>query len=136
MGIRIRGRDRTRAFAKHERRGCRLESACACTGLLFFLPLVSAPESRFGRYWANQGLIILLIQLFLLAAWFLGGGLLWLLSLIPYVGIAFSILRTAFGILMLAIAVCYIGYGVRYAACGRAKDVPLFGHLRLIGYEK
>ncbi len=132
MGIRLIGRDHTRSFRKFETRGCRFESVCACTGLLFFLPLVSAPESRFARYWANQGLIILLTHLLLLAIWFLGGGLLWLLGLIPFIGIVFSILRIVFGILLLVIALCYSGYAMAFAARGKARDVPLFGHLRLL----
>ncbi len=132
MAIRLVGRDHTRSFRKIDTRICRFECVCAGTGLLFFLPLVSAPESRFGRYWSNQGLIVLLTHLLLLVLWFLGGGLLWLLGLIPYIGIVFSILRIAFGILLSAIAVFYVGYAMVYAIRGRAKDVPLFGHLRLL----
>ncbi len=132
MAFRFRGRDYTAHFHKYDIRTCRIECACACTGILFFLPLVSAPESRFGRYWANQGLIILFIQLALLLVWFIAGGLLWLLSLIPFVGIVFSILRTIVGIALIAVALCYVIYSMLFAARGRARDIPLLGHMRLL----
>ncbi len=132
MAIRWKGRDHTRQFHPLDRRSCRLECACAATGLLFFLPLVSAPESRFGRFWANQGLIVLLIQVALVILWLVVGGFLWLLSLIPFLGILFSILRVAVGILLIAVALTYVSYAMTYAIKGRAKDVPVFGHMRLL----
>jgi len=132
MAFRFRGRDYTARFHPLDIRSCRIECACACTGLLFFLPLVSAPDSRFGRYWANQGLIVLLIQLLLLVVWFIVGGVLWLLSLIPFIGVVFSVLRIAVGILLAAVALFYIVYAMVFAARGRAKDVPFLGHMRII----
>ena len=35
-------------------------SALAYLWILFFLPLVVCPDSKFGRYHANQGLVLLL----------------------------------------------------------------------------
>ena len=132
MAFRFRGREYTARFHPFDIRSCRMECACACTGLLFFLPLVSAPDSRFGRYWANQGLIILLIQLLLLLLWLIVGGVLWLLSLIPFIGVIFSILRIAAGILLTSVALFYVVYAMTFAAKGRAKDVPFFGQMRIL----
>jgi uncharacterized membrane protein len=96
------------------------------------MPLVSAPESRFGRYWANQGLLVLLVHLFLWIVWLAGGGLLWLLSLIPFVGIVFSVLRIVLGVLLIAVALLYMGCAMIPAARGRAQDLPLVGRLRIL----
>ncbi|MBQ4064633.1 MAG: hypothetical protein IJD10_00885 [Clostridia bacterium] len=132
MRFRFSGRDYTAKFREEDTRVCRIECACACTGLLFFLPLVSAPESRFGRYWANQGLIILLVQLLLTVVWLSVGGLLWLLGLIPFIGILFSILRWIVGILLAAVALFYVIYPMICAARGRATDSPVVGIFRFI----
>ncbi len=35
-------------------------SALAYFGILFFLPLVTNPESKFGKFHANQGLLLLI----------------------------------------------------------------------------
>ena len=37
-------------------------SALAYLGILFFLPLVAAPESKSGKFHANQSLVILLFS--------------------------------------------------------------------------
>ncbi|MBE6621923.1 MAG: hypothetical protein E7630_03115 [Ruminococcaceae bacterium] len=132
MAFRFHGREYTSRFHPLEAKGTRIECACACTGLLFFLPLVSAPDSRFGRYWANQGLIVLLIQILLVVLWLIVGGALWLLSLIPLIGVLFSILRIAVGILLASVALFYVVYAMVFAASGRAKDIPFLGHMRFI----
>ena len=49
MKLRFDGRDLTDKFRYSEMRRCRPECICACTGILFFVPLVSVPESRYGR---------------------------------------------------------------------------------------
>ncbi len=41
----------------------KIVSALAYLGLLFFLPLVTNPESKFGKFHANQGLILLIASL-------------------------------------------------------------------------
>ena len=38
-------------------------AALAYVGILFFLPLVTHPESKFGKFHANQGLLLLLTSL-------------------------------------------------------------------------
>lgn len=132
MKLRFDGRDHTDKFRYPEMKRCRFECICACTGLLFFVPLVSVPESRFGRYWANQGLIILLIELACLICGFVSGWLLGLLAMIPAVGIVFAVLKKLVGAVLWLTAVLYIIYAVFHAARCRAKDVPFFGYIRFI----
>jgi|AntRauTorckE6833_2_1112554.scaffolds.fasta_scaffold01632_6 uncharacterized membrane protein len=40
-------------------------AALAYLGILFFLPLVTNPESKFGKFHANQGLLLLLTAIIL-----------------------------------------------------------------------
>lgn len=53
---------------KKEQKGEDLEqvkvmAALAYLGILFFLPLVTNPESKFGKFHANQGLLLLITGL-------------------------------------------------------------------------
>ena len=130
MTLRFQGREYTARFYEEDIASCRTECAFACTGVFFFLPLISAPDSRFGRYWANQGLIILLIEVAALVAWLIVGGLLGLLGTIPAIGILFRVLRILFGIALIAAALFYVALPMSFAVRGRAKDVPYFGFLR------
>ena len=57
--------DRTMEFDTQDTQDAKIWSILAYFGILFFLPLVCAPQSRFGRFHANQGLILLLTSLIL-----------------------------------------------------------------------
>lgn len=94
--------------------------------LLFFLPLVACPDSKFGRFHANQGLLVLIASV--------GGGIVIailsaILTLISWrLIIIGSLLYTVFYI---AIAVLVV-LGIINAVNGKAKELPLIGHIKII----
>lgn len=83
--------------------------------LIFFLPLIASPDSKFAKFHANQGLV-LLIALF-------GGNI--ILSFIPILG---WILLPFFSIALLVVGVMGMinGFG------GKAKRLPLIGNFEII----
>lgn len=83
-------------------------------GILFFLPLVACPDSRYGRFFANQGLLM-----FLLSA--IAG----VISRIPLIG---WIVGGLIGILgFIGWIIVIIG-----AAQGTAARVPIIGYIEII----
>ena len=56
--------DYTQQFHPQDISDGKAMSILAYFGILFFLPLVVCPQSRFGRFHANQGLILLLCTQF------------------------------------------------------------------------
>jgi uncharacterized membrane protein len=90
-------------------------SALAYLGILFFLPLVAYPESQFGRFHANQGLLLLIFSA--------AGNI--ILGIIPIIG---WILLPFFGIAVLV----YFILGLVNALNGQAKELPLIGKIRII----
>lgn len=132
MGLNLKTREHTRRFHPDDIRSCKIECVCACSGVLFFLPLVSVPESRYGKYWANQGLLVLLFELFSLLVGFIVGGLLGLMAMIPFIGIVFHIIKIVAIVAICALNLFVIVLAGSFAARGRARDLPLIGHLRLI----
>ncbi len=132
MKLSFNGKEHTKRFHPDDVASCRVECVCACTGLLFFLPLVSVPDSRFGRYWANQGLIILFFEILCLIAGFVVGWILGLLGLIPFIGIIFGIVKIAAYIALSLVALFAIILSGSFAARGRAKDLPFIGFMRFI----
>ena len=87
-----------------------IESSKVMAGLayiLFFLPLVVCPDSPFGRYHANQGLLLLLLGM--------GGSV--VLSIIPIIGGA---LATFTGVFIL-------GFGLINGFTGKGKALPIIG---------
>lgn len=108
-------------------------SMLAYLGILFFVPLVACPDSKYGRFHANQGLVLLLfgivvgVVLNILARIFLGIagfslGLLYTFSTI------FSVIGFVFGIIMLA----FIVFGMVNTYNGKAKELPVIGKIHII----
>jgi uncharacterized membrane protein len=83
--------------------------------LLFFLPLVTCPDSPFGRFHANQGLLLLIFGI--------GGSI--ILTIIPVLG---WILLPFFGIFYFVLIIMGLVNGLN----GKAKELPLIGKYRIL----
>lgn len=98
----------------------------AYLGILFFLPLVSCPDSKIGRFHANQGLLLLLasiagqIAVSILSSVILAVS--WRLWAVV------SILSWAWALAMLALMII----GMINANQGRQKPLPFIGSLKII----
>ncbi len=104
-------------FDAETTRSARISSALGY--LLFFVPLVMHPESKFARYHTNQGFLLMLLMTVGVAV----------AALIPYAGPFLVIPVLAFGI--------YSGIrGILTALHCQAKHIPLLGKLILIEYEQ
>lgn len=82
---------------------------------IFFLPLLACPESKFGRYHANQALLLVILAL--------GGSV--ILGMIPIIG---WVLLPIFGLAVFVLAIMGLinGFG------GKVKELPLIGKYRII----
>ncbi len=93
----------------------RAVSMLAYLGILFFLPLVVYPDSKYGRYHANQGLVLFLF-------WTVGS---LICRHIPLLGGFFGWIYGALMVIMLII-------GMVNAYNGRAIPLPVIGRIRII----
>ena len=83
--------------------------------LLFFLPLVACPESKYAKFHANQGLVLLITSV---------AGIV-ILSLIPIIG---WVLAPIFSIAVLVLGILGLvnGFG------GKAKRLPVIGKFNIL----
>ena len=83
--------------------------------LLFFLPLVACPESKYAKFHANQSLLLLITAIV--------GNV--ILGVIPVVG---WMLMPIFGLVVLALGIIGLvnGFG------GKGKELPLIGKFRIL----
>ncbi len=88
--------------------------------ILFFLPLVSAKDSNYGRFFANQSLLVVLLAVVV--------GVLNVLSNIPVVGLVVAILALVVSIFEL---VCWI-LNLVHVCKGEGATLPLIGGITLI----
>ncbi|MFA6940136.1 MAG: hypothetical protein WCQ54_04030 [Clostridiaceae bacterium] len=83
--------------------------------IIFFLPLIVCPDSPFGKFHANQGLLLLIT----------GAAGEIVLGLIPIIG---WILMPLFSLAILIIGIL----GIINAFNGKAKELPLIGKYKII----
>jgi uncharacterized membrane protein len=94
--------------------------------ILFFLPLIVCKDSRFGRFHANQGLLLLLLSV---AGYIVISVLTTVLATITWRLFGFiSLLYSLYGLFILAIAI----YGLVNGINGKAKELPIIGKYRII----
>ena len=80
--------------------------------LLFFLPLITDKDSKFGKFHANQGLNLLLTSI-------LGG-------------IVFSIILPSISWIWTLAVMAFMVIGAKGAYEGKADELPLIGKYRLL----
>ncbi len=83
--------------------------------ILFFLPLIVCPDSKFGKFHANQGLALFIASI--------GGSI--ILSIIPILG---WFLLPIFSVAVFIFAVLGLVNGLT----GKAKGLPLLSKIKLI----
>jgi uncharacterized membrane protein len=93
----------------------------AYVGILFLVPLLAAPRSRFARYHTNQGIVLFIS---FLIVWFS----LFVLVAIPIVNIVMIPAWTV----VPAAGLVFMIIGIVHAASGEYKPLPWIGHFRLL----
>ncbi len=104
--------------------------AISYIGILFFIPLLAYPNSRFAKFHANQALIVFLLSIAMQVICSVGEGIWWALPFLPNFvenlgGWAFDL---AEWLIPLAAGIC----GFVNALNGKAKEIPIIGKFNLI----
>ncbi|MCL2648076.1 MAG: hypothetical protein FWD61_13875 [Phycisphaerales bacterium] len=104
--------------------------------ILFIIPLIIAPQSKFARFHANQGLLVFIVWLTTLVVGtiLVVGGMIaknylvkiWFLSMFC------GCISQMVPVLMFLGAIALMIIGIINAANGEKKELPLLGHLTLI----
>ena len=90
-------------------------------GILVLVPILGAKESKFARFHANQGLVLVIAAIAI-------GIVIGILQFIPVLGIIFSIVGWIINIALLVL--CIIG--IVNACNGKAKELPLIGSIKIL----
>ncbi len=96
-------------------------SVLAYFSWLVLIPLICAKDSKFARFHCNQGILLAIVET-------VAGILFGVLGSIKYIGWVFGIVGGLVEIVMFVLLVI----GVINAANGKAKDLPVFGSIRLL----
>jgi len=93
----------------------------AYLGPLFLVPLLAAPQSKFARYHANQGIVLFLATVVGMVGSFI-------LMMVPLVACLVSVFPFVIGLA----AFFFMILGIVNAAQGETKPLPLIGQYRIL----
>ncbi len=94
--------------------------------ILFIIPLIACRNSRYARYCANQGLLVMIVQIAVaLVFWVLG----WMLGWIPVIG---WLVGAAKWLVNAVISLTVIYHAILAISSGDARELPFIGHITLI----
>ena len=114
--------DSTAQFDPQDIQNNKVMALLAYLGFLFLIPLLAAPNSRFARFHANQGLVLFIFEA-------IAGVVTGIICIIPFVGwIIGGILSSAVGIFGLVLMIL----GIVNAVNGQAKQLPLIGGITIL----
>ena len=105
--------------------------------ICFLIPLIAAPNSKFARYHANQGLMVFILWGIAVIVVVVLQGLIW--GVDRFIGERIWIMTTFFSCIfhmlqpvMLVGALAATIYGIVNAANGICRGLPLIGHMTFI----
>jgi uncharacterized membrane protein len=94
--------------------------------ILFFLPLIVCKDSRFGRFHANQGLLLLILSV---VGYIAISIVTTILATITWRLFGFiTLLYSIYGLFIMAVAI----YGLVNGLNGKVKELPVIGKYRII----
>ena len=97
----------------------------AYLGILVLVPIFAAPQSKFARYHANQGLLLCIASIAFSVVYFILSAIILAISwrlhfIVSIIGLC--------GLVFLALMII----GIINAANGKAKELPVIGKFRLL----
>ena len=106
--------DTTAEFTQDDINNNKIYAVLAYIGILFFVPLLAAKESKFAQFHANQGVVL-----------FIAGIICGAVNVVPILGQIVSVIG---GIIVAVLSII----GLINAATGKAKELPIIGKFKLI----
>lgn len=113
--------DSTAYFDPQDISNNKVMAVLAYLSWLVIIPLIAAPQSRFARFHANQGLVLAIVS----TIWGMVSGV---LGVIPFIGWIISVVMGLGSIFFLVLMII----GIVNAANGVAKELPLIGKITII----
>ena len=97
-------------------------------GILVIIPILGAKDSKFARFHSNQGLLLCIVAILYSVGYSI------LSSVILSISWHLYWLVSLIGILSFALLIWFV-IGIINAASGKAKELPLIGHYKLLKIE-
>lgn len=115
--------DSTSQFTQQDINDNKVMAILAYIGILVLIPIFAAPQSKYARYHANQGLVLFIIELIYGVITGVIGVVLAMLHL-GFLAIIFSLIGIVF--------LVYMILGIVNVVNGTAKELPIIGKIKIL----
>ena len=119
----VNAKDLTDEYAPEDIEKNKIISAIATIPFIFWLPLVVNGDSKFGKFYANQGLILTVLCVVLSIISDVAGRVLWMIPLLGH------ILSSLLALIVVLIVMGEWLFLLVYALQGKAKEMPFIGNI-------
>lgn len=130
--------DKTYEFDRMDIEDNKVFALLSYIGILVLVPLIAAPKSKFARFHANQGLVLLIgeviysiVRAVLLGVLRVSFRLAWGFLANPVLSAVYGVISVVTGLVSLIFLVFAI-IGIINAAQGKAKELPIISKLKII----
>jgi uncharacterized membrane protein len=118
-------RDQTQEYSADDVEKNKVSAFLSYLGPLILVPLLASQESKYAKFHANQGLTLFVAEI---CSGIIGSILYTVLGVISWRLLAIASLWNLTGVLFLFLTL----FGIINALQGRAKELPLFGRIRIL----
>jgi uncharacterized membrane protein len=118
--------DQTQQYEKADIDQNKVMAVLAYLGFLVLVPILAAPQSKFARFHANQGLLLAIAEIAYGIVYGILTAIFYAISF--WLGALFS---TLLGLVWIVFTVLVI-IGIINAANGKAKELPVIGKFRIL----
>lgn len=119
--------DRSGEFSPEDIQKSKIVCGISYLWILFFLPVVAIPESKFGRFHANQSLLLLFANIIISFVLSMVVNIINFITfslLSPLTGLVVGLVNCVFFVLII---ICLLT-----AVAGKAYELPIIGGIRII----
>lgn len=117
--------DTTGAYDKNDIEQNKVMAILAYIGILVLVPIFAAPQSKFARYHANQGLVLAICEILFSIVYSI------LSSIIFAISWRLAFLSSILGLLWIVFIVLAV-LGIMNASSGKAKELPVIGKFKIL----
>lgn len=117
--------DTTGAYDKNDIEQNKVMAILAYIGILVLVPIFAAPQSKFARFHANQGLVLAICEVLFSIVYSI------LSAIILAISFRLAFLTTIIGLLWLVFLVLAV-LGIMNASNGKAKELPVIGKFMIL----
>lgn len=121
----IEGADTTASYDPNDLKNNKVIFALSYLWILFFLPLVCCPESKAGKFHANQGLLVLIFGVIIGVVSTIIGAI---FGLVPFGWIVTTIVSSVLGLANFVLTII----GIVNALNEKVVELPIIGKINII----